>query len=169
MQIPHIFRQKTRKSSGKTGNGRKKRHAHKKSPKYFEGKKNLPTFASANGRFTLPSLRQIKRKQQAGPFVYRLGRKIFILERGVRFSHGLRKGRSSLSVLFSSKKTSRRFNQNVLTFEIKRLDVLIKTSRRFFTPSTRSCRACQNITPKRKPALFCPSMPQVRVCVWFVA
>ena len=24
-----------------------------------------------------------------GPFVYRLGRKIFILERGVRFSHGL--------------------------------------------------------------------------------
>ena len=105
MQIPHIFRQKTRKPSGKTGNGRKKRHTHKKSPKYFEGKKNLPTFASANGRFTLPSLRQIKRKQQAGPFVYRLGRKIFILERGVRFSHGLRKGRSSLSVLFSSKKT----------------------------------------------------------------
>lgn len=26
-----------------------------------------------------------------GPFVYRLGRKIFILERGVRFPHGLRK------------------------------------------------------------------------------
>ena len=24
-----------------------------------------------------------------GPFVYRLGRKIFILERGVRFPHGL--------------------------------------------------------------------------------
>ena len=24
-----------------------------------------------------------------GPFVYRLGRKIFILERGVRFSYGL--------------------------------------------------------------------------------
>ena len=27
---------------------------------------------------------------QDGPFVYRLGRKIFILERGVRFSYGLR-------------------------------------------------------------------------------
>ena len=27
--------------------------------------------------------------QQDGPFVYRLGRKIFILERGVRFPHGL--------------------------------------------------------------------------------
>ena len=26
---------------------------------------------------------------KAGPFVYRLGRKIFILERGVRFSYGL--------------------------------------------------------------------------------
>ncbi len=30
-----------------------------------------------------------KRKQKDGPFVYRLGRKIFILERGVRFPHGL--------------------------------------------------------------------------------
>ena len=28
----------------------------------------------------------------AGPFVYRLGRKIFILERGVRLSYGLRNG-----------------------------------------------------------------------------
>ena len=28
-------------------------------------------------------------QQQDGPFVYRLGRKIFILERGVRFPHGL--------------------------------------------------------------------------------
>ena len=27
--------------------------------------------------------------KQDGPFVYRLGRKIFILERGVRFPHGL--------------------------------------------------------------------------------
>ena len=27
--------------------------------------------------------------QQDGPFVYRLGRKIFILERGVRFPQGL--------------------------------------------------------------------------------
>ena len=30
-------------------------------------------------------------KREDGPFVYRLGRKIFILERGVRFSHGLHK------------------------------------------------------------------------------
>ena len=29
--------------------------------------------------------------QEDGPFVYRLGRKIFILERGVRFPHGLLK------------------------------------------------------------------------------
>ena len=29
------------------------------------------------------------RSVKDGPFVYRLGRKIFILERGVRFSHGL--------------------------------------------------------------------------------
>ncbi len=29
--------------------------------------------------------------QKVGPFVYRLGRKIFILERGVRFSYGLQK------------------------------------------------------------------------------
>ena len=28
-------------------------------------------------------------KKEEGPFVYRLGRKIFILERGVRFSYGL--------------------------------------------------------------------------------
>lgn len=28
-------------------------------------------------------------QQQDGPFVYRLGRKIFILERGVRLPHGL--------------------------------------------------------------------------------
>ncbi len=30
-----------------------------------------------------------RRKCAGGPFVYRLGRKIFILERGVRFSYGL--------------------------------------------------------------------------------
>ena len=29
--------------------------------------------------------------KKAGPFVYRLGRKIFILERGVRFPQGLQK------------------------------------------------------------------------------
>ena len=30
-----------------------------------------------------------RRTTKAGPFVYRLGRKIFILERGVRFPYGL--------------------------------------------------------------------------------
>ena len=30
-----------------------------------------------------------KESQSNGPFVYRLGRKIFILERGVRFPYGL--------------------------------------------------------------------------------
>jgi hypothetical protein len=30
-----------------------------------------------------------RRQSRLGPFVYRLGRKIFILERGVRFPHGL--------------------------------------------------------------------------------
>ena len=34
----------------------------------------------------------------SGPFVYRLGRKIFILERGVRFSYGLPTSRGCLSV-----------------------------------------------------------------------
>ncbi len=36
----------------------------------------MPNFALAN-------------KAKDGPFVYRLGRKIFILERGVRLSYGL--------------------------------------------------------------------------------
>ena len=35
----------------------------------------------------------------SGPFVYRLGRKIFILERGVRFSYGLPRP-SNLGSLF---------------------------------------------------------------------
>ena len=33
-------------------------------------------------------------KKEEGPFVYRLGRKIFILERGVRFSYGLQRDNS---------------------------------------------------------------------------
>ena len=42
-------------------------------------------------RKTLSKASQAKARQQSrlGPFVYRLGRKIFILERGVRFPHGL--------------------------------------------------------------------------------
>ena len=33
---------------------------------------------------------EISQKAKYGPFVYRLGRQIFILERGVRFPYGLR-------------------------------------------------------------------------------
>ena len=35
------------------------------------------------------SFKDIALNTEGGPFVYRLGRKIFILERGVRFPHGL--------------------------------------------------------------------------------
>ena len=45
-----------------------------------------------------------------GPFVYRLGRKIFILERGVRFPHGLhnkQKSRTILKISRDGKKTMR--------------------------------------------------------------
>ena len=38
---------------------------------------------------------------QQGPFVYRLGRKIFILERGVRFSYGL----PNLKIFYSNGKS----------------------------------------------------------------
>ena len=34
-----------------------------------------------------------------GPFVYRLGRKIFILERGVRFSYGLQLAKLPTAIL----------------------------------------------------------------------
>ncbi len=34
--------------------------------------------------------------KRKGPFVYRLGRKIFILERGVRFSYGLQINKENL-------------------------------------------------------------------------
>ena len=39
--------------------------------------------------------------KQQGPFVYRLGRKIFILERGVRFSYGL----LNLKIFYSNGKS----------------------------------------------------------------
>ena len=44
-------------------------------------KKSLPLHPQSRNKHS----KQIK----DGPFVYRLGRKIFILERGVRFPHGL--------------------------------------------------------------------------------
>ena len=44
-------------------------------------KKSLPLHTQSRNKHS----KQIK----DGPFVYRLGRKIFILERGVRFPHGL--------------------------------------------------------------------------------
>ena len=47
----------------------------------FANSKKVTTFAPAIEREILD--------KKDGPFVYRLGRKIFILERGVRFSHGL--------------------------------------------------------------------------------
>ena len=47
----------------------------------FANSKKVTTFAPAN--------RERNLDKKDGPFVYRLGRKIFILERGVRFPHGL--------------------------------------------------------------------------------
>ena len=49
----------------------------------FANSKKVTTFAPAIEREILD--------KKDGPFVYRLGRKIFILERGVRFPHGLPK------------------------------------------------------------------------------
>lgn len=48
----------------------------------FANSKKVTTFAPAIEREILD--------KKDGPFVYRLGRKIFILERGVRLSYGLR-------------------------------------------------------------------------------
>ena len=50
--------------------------------------KKLPTFASAIEKHLFEKHSGCF-PEKAGPFVYRLGRKIFILERGVRFPHGL--------------------------------------------------------------------------------
>ena len=47
----------------------------------FANSKKVTIFAPAIEREILD--------KKDGPFVYRLGRKIFILERGVRFPHGI--------------------------------------------------------------------------------
>ena len=52
----------------------------------FANSKIVSTFATANEGKTVA---KSGNAQKDGPFVYRLGRKIFILERGVRFPHGL--------------------------------------------------------------------------------
>ena len=63
----------------------------------FANSKKVTTFASAIEREILD--------KKDGPFVYRLGRKIFILERGVRFPHGLPNKKAidkSMAFLFGS-------------------------------------------------------------------
>ena len=63
----------------------------------FANSKKVTTFAPAIEREILD--------KKDGPFVYRLGRKIFILERGVRFPHGLPKKKAiylSMAFLFCS-------------------------------------------------------------------
>ena len=47
----------------------------------------------------LVRLQEFFLKYKDGPFVYRLGRKIFILERGVRFPHGLHNKQKSRTIL----------------------------------------------------------------------
>ena len=54
----------------------------KKTPQTLANSKIMHTFAPVFEKRLLDTAKD-------GPFVYRLGRKIFILERGVRFSHGL--------------------------------------------------------------------------------
>ena len=53
--------------------------------------KNIRTFAPAIGNHYRCNRNPDIPEHKDGPFVYRLGRKIFILERGVRFPHGLLK------------------------------------------------------------------------------
>ena len=55
--------------------------------KAFAISKRLTTFATANAKSLFAEV--AGKPLGGGPFVYRLGRKIFILERGVRFPHGL--------------------------------------------------------------------------------
>ena len=55
----------------------------------FANSKKVTTFAPAIEREILD--------KKDGPFVYRLGRKIFILERGVRFPYGLPTKRREIS------------------------------------------------------------------------
>ncbi len=60
-------------------------------------KKNHKSFANSKKGYTFALALVTKHRlapsqgasQGNGPFVYRLGRKIFILERGVRFPYGL--------------------------------------------------------------------------------
>ena len=62
----------------------------KKYAEYFVNSKRVPTFATAKEKNTLRKQAKLRLGRiKLGPFVYRLGRKIFILERGVRFPHGL--------------------------------------------------------------------------------
>ena len=63
----------------------------------FANSKKVTIFAPAIEREILD--------KKDGPFVYRLGRKIFILERGVRFPHGLPNKKAidkSMAFLFGS-------------------------------------------------------------------
>ena len=81
------------------GDKEKRNKFDKKRGEYFGDFKILPTFASQTRdmypRETSGVLPEIK----DGPFVYRLGRKIFILERGVRFPHGLHNKQKSRTIL----------------------------------------------------------------------
>ena len=58
----------------------------------FGNSKKVTTFALAIEREIIDA--------KDGPFVYRLGRKIFILERGVRFSYGLRMRQKKICRIF---------------------------------------------------------------------
>ena len=63
----------------------------------FANSKKVTTFA--------PEIEREILDKKDGPFVYRLGRKIFILERGVRFPHGLQNKKAidkSMAFLFGS-------------------------------------------------------------------
>ena len=63
----------------------------------FANSKKVTTFA--------PEIEREILDKKDGPFVYRLGRKIFILERGVRFPHGLPNKKAidkSMAFLFGS-------------------------------------------------------------------
>ena len=60
---------------------KKMQENEEKNIKIVAGSKKSSTFATAIEREIIDA--------KDGPFVYRLGRKIFILERGVRFPQGL--------------------------------------------------------------------------------
>lgn len=52
-------------------------------------KKYLPLHPQSRNKHSKSKRKRKRFKRNDGPFVYRLGRKIFILERGVRLPHGL--------------------------------------------------------------------------------